>query len=350
MFQYLYYRYWKFKQEFEKDNKIDVFADYCMDATLDATKRKGDKIREKIRHLEAKRKSYLEKRQLIEKNGIILEDNEYHTIRTKVKQLTLLLTLIFLAESGLNYFTSLIAIPLTDETRGLAFTSLRISVAFVVTAIGIVCADHLFEEVMPSKKYKMTEHASKKNYSVVRIMLWLVGLVVIEYMIYYFGLARVEDIEGGIVNNDTAKSLIILSMIVPVVAGGIKWEISNYKDAYRNRRKYDKYKKCIDSIETTIETLKEKENSYFQKKTNDYWHTFNRIKSFKEYFNKKKGQDTPELSEKQNFAVDYDGYYLRALNIYNQHKEKQDAIQRTKLSINDIEVGRKIGQENEKVL
>lgn len=327
MLAYWYYRFWKYRTEFEKDNKVDSFAEYNMGATVNKTKKKGDKIRERIRHLADKKKNYRNKIDGIEKGGgKILEDDEYHTIRAKVKRLGMLLTIIFLAESGLNYFTALIAIPLTDETRGLAFTLLRLSVAFVVTAAGIVCADQLFEEILPAKKYKMEEANAKKKFNIIRMILWLFGLVVIEYMIYHFGLARVEDIEGGVVNSDTAKSLIILSMVIPIVAGGIGWEISNYRDAYLNRKNFDRFTQLINKIDNKIELMKAKENSYFQKQTTSYWAGFNRLRAFKEFYNNKKSIETAPLSDKHKYAIDYDSFYAEALKRYNKHKEERAMI------------------------
>lgn len=348
MFTYYYYRYWKYKTEFEKDNKVDLFAEYNMGATVDNIKKKGDLIREQIRHRIDKKKNCRNKIESIERGGgIILEDDEYHTIRAKVNRLSLLLICIFLSESGLNYFTSLIAIPLTDETRGLSFTLLRIAVAFVVTAIGIVCADQLFEEILPAKKYKAEATNDKMKFNIVRVILWLIGLIVIEYMIYHFGLARVEDIEGGIVNNDTAKSLIILSMIIPVVAGGIGWEISNYRDAYWNRKKFDLYTLQISKIDSDIEVLKERENNFFQKITTAYWAGYNRLKSFKEFYNNRKGQETADLTDSFKYAIDYDSYYSEALNRYDKHKEKRDAIDKIKISSGNAGVGNKIDKPNE---
>lgn len=347
MLIYYYYRFWKYKTEFEKDNKIDLFAEYNMGATVDSIKKKGDLIREQIRHKIDNKKNYRSKIESIENGGgVILEDDKYHTIKSKVNRLSILLILISLSESGLNYFTSLIAIPLTDETRGIAFTLLRLAVAIVVTAIGIVCADHLFEEILPENQYGKEVANVKKKYNIVRLILWLIGLIVIEYMIYHFGLARVEDIEGGIVNNDTAKSLIILSMVIPVVAGGIGWEVSNYKDAYWNRKKFDQYTFQINKIDSEVEVLKEKENNYFQKITTAYWAGFNRLRSFKEYYNKRKGQETAELSESYRYAEDYDSYYAEVLIRYDKHKEKRDAIDKLKIPISHGKISSKIENQN----
>jgi len=346
MLRYLYYRHWKFRPEFEKDNRIDPFAVYCMDATQDAVKRKGDKIRKYIRNLTDRKKSFIEKRERIPKD-MILENDEYYNIRSKIRRLRFILILIFLAESGLNYFTSLIAIPVTDETKGIAFTLLRIALALVVTAIGIVCADQFFEEILPSKKYGVKEVTPPKKFNPMRMLVWLVGLVVIEYMIFHFGLARVNDIEGGAVNGDTAKSLIILSMVIPIVAGGIGWEISNFRDAYRNRRLYDRYTNCINHIDNKLENLRETENGYFQKKTNNYWHTYNRLKNFKEYYNSKKQRENVALLKENEFATDYDRVYAESLRRYNKHKEKQDAIERTKINTSETTPGKKIGQDSD---
>ena len=88
------------------------------------------------------------------------------------------------------------------------------------------------------------------------------------------------------------------------------------------------------------------DNNYFQKVTTAYWAGFIRLSSFKEYYNHKKGNETADLSGKYRYAIDYDSYYTEALDRYNKHKEKRDAIDKLKISSGLHGVGNKIGQEN----
>lgn len=351
MLNYWWYRHYYWRQEFEKDAKVDVFATYYLSTNLGRIKERCDRIRENVRELRSKRATWSDARDKLLRDGRLLQDAEFHNVGSKYRRLFLVLGLIALSESGLNYFTAMIAIPATGILSGLVGTLLRTSVAITVTVFAILGAEQLFEELLPSKKYGRTPEEAARDQqersSWVRVVLWSIILIGTEYMIYRFGLARVHDIEGGKVNPDTAQALIVLSMIVPIVGGGIAWELTNIRDAYKNRLLFDGLGRRINDADITIEKLCARENSYFQEETNDWWRTFNRIKSFKEYFNAKKGRETPPLDAEHRFATDHVAFYNETLALYNQHKEKQDALGKLKIDASAVAsiVGGKIGQD-----
>ncbi len=259
MLDYLYYRFVRFREEFEKDNRVDVFALYYMSTNLRNIKNRGDKIREEIRATASERARWRNECDSLEKEANLLKDAEFHTVATKYRRLLLVLVLIALGESGLNYFTAMIAIPAAGVLAGGVGDALRLSAALMITLFGIFGAEQLFDEVLPTKKYGEDIEAARAKQrlgaSWVRAVLWGAVLVGTEYMVYHFGLVRVRDIEGGRVDPDIVKSIIVLSMIVPVVGGGLSWELSNIRDSYKNRIRYDRYRARISRADTNIETL-----------------------------------------------------------------------------------------------
>lgn len=348
MFPYIWYRYLYFPQLFVKDNRVDDFAEVYMSSNLEAMKDKGDKIRERVRSTRSNRMKWSAVRDALLRDGRLLQDEDFHTVASKYHRLVLILSLIFLAESGLNYFTALIAIPAAGGLSGAFGTILRVAAAVVVTVVGIVGAEVFFDEVLPSEKYGKDAEERRHARNWARAMLWGALLLGTEFMIYHFGLLRVRDIGAGKTDPDIAYSIVVLSMIVPVIAGGIAWEVGNIHDAYKNRLKCDRLAHRIDRADTHIETLNEQENSYVQRETNAYWRTFIKLKGFKEYYNHKRQAETAPLSAERAYAASYETFYGEALLRYNQHKEKQDALGRAlKLDAGNYGiVGRKIGQDN----
>ena len=350
MLTYWWYRHIHRRQEFEKDAGVDAFAGYYLSANLKSIKGRGDRIREVIRELRARRLAWTEERKKLLEEGNLLRDAEFHNVSSKYQRYFLILTLIAISESGLNYFTAMIAIPEAGILAGLLGTVLRLIVAVTVTVFAIVSAEQLLDDVLPAKKYG-GEHAEAGR-SALRAptgttVLWGIILVGTEFMIYKFGWARANDIDAGHVNRETAQALISLSMIVPLVGGGLAWELSNIRDAYKNRLRFDELGRLIARADLNVEKLAEKENSFFQKETNDWWYTFSRVKSFKEYFNTRIGQKTLPLSAEHQYARDLGAFYAESLRLYNQHKERQDALGNLKIDVgSDVRAGTKLGQDN----
>jgi uncharacterized membrane protein (DUF485 family) len=293
MFSYLWYRFIYFPELFVKDNRVDDFAEVYMSSNLELMKDKGDKIRERVRATRSSKLKWSAGRESLLKDGRLLQDDRFHSVASKYRRLIVILSLIFLAESGLNYFTALIAIPAAGGLAGALGTVLRVAAAIVVTVVGIVGAEVFFDEVLPSEKYGTDAAEGRHTRNWARAVLWGTVLVGTEFMIYHFGLLRVRDIGAGKVDPDIAYSIIILSMIVPVIGGGIAWEVSNILDAYKNRLKFDRLSRQVDRADTRIETLNEQENSYLQRETNAYWRMYNKLRGYKEYYNHKRKVETP---------------------------------------------------------
>lgn len=346
MFTYWWYRHIHFRPEFEKDTGVGAFAEYYMASNLDKIKQKGDAIRKSLRALMSDRARWLEIRDRLAAEGEMASDADLPEVAAKYRRLLTLLIFVFVGETGLNMFTAMIAIPTAGIFAGIMGDFVRFAIAVVVTAAGIVAAEMLFHEILPSNAYarSVTKRPSRSR-SWPRAAVWALVLFGVEYMIYHFGLARVSDVGGGHVNIDIAKSLIVLSMIVPIVGGGIAWELMGIHSPYKNRVKHDASVRRIDRASTLIEGLREKENGFFQQKTNDYWYTYTRVRSFKEYFNAKKQLKTLPLTSDTHYAATYESFYSEALKRYSSHKEKQDPLAVKLDSTNAGVLGRKVGQD-----
>lgn len=348
MITYWWYRHIHFRPEFEKDNRIDDFAEYYMSSNLRKIKAKGDRIRESVRATRSARAQWSDEREKLLKEPQLVGDADYHSIASKYKRLLALLVLIAVGESGLNMFTATIAMPPAGILAGTLGDVLRMVLAVIVTVGGIVAAEQFLYEVLPSRKYGEGEKAKqhhRKNTSWATMVLWGAVLFGVEAVIYFFGWARVSDIEAGHVNGDIAKALIGVSMVVPIIGGGIAWELRNIHDAYKNRVKLDRLSRRINQADTTIERLCESENGCLQGETIAYWDTYSRIKSFKEYFNSKRNVETAPLAQDRSYAANYSSFYVEAVQRYNQHKERQDPL--LKLPSENLGVvNRKLGQDH----
>ena len=312
MFRHFYNKYFnpRYRLALRDENGKSIYAGYCMNSVEGKTGKKGSKIRESIKALNEKKRNL--KNNLLEVlKHPILENDQYYSLRKKIRMQQFLFWILVFAEFGLNYFTTLIFL----NAKGLMFFIIRIVIALTVTTFAIISTEKFLEEAIPKRK----DHKR----SIPTMLLWFILLVGVEVAIYYFGLVRGQDFESGAVGNDIAKALVLISMLIPIVAGGVRWDLLNYMDVYKNRRTHDKLTKRINSIDTRLEILRERENTHFQQECGDYWHTLNVFCTHKNSYNLKNNIDRESL-ENHKFAKDIDKWKEEAEKRYRAAIKKTD--------------------------
>lgn len=313
MIKYIFNRFFnpKYRLALKDLNGKSIYADYCINKVENRAGSSGAKIRKKITKLIEKRNRYEGQLEQVEKHTI-LENDKYHSLRKKIRLQQFLFWILVIAEFGLNYFTTLIFL----NSPGALFLIIRIAIAVAATAVGIITTEKLLEELLPKKRYKEIEDADEpKKRSILTLLMWLLLLIGFEVSIYYFGLIRGHDFESGSVGGDISKALVLISMLIPLVAGGIYWDILNYTDVYRNRRKFDKLNFRINRINKKQAILVEKENTCFQRISNYYWDCLCFFNNHKNLYNRRKKIEFEDL-ENHRFASDIDSFKIEAQKRY----------------------------------
>jgi hypothetical protein len=313
MFKQFYNTYFNklYSNALKQDKGKAVYAGHCMDGCESQNLKKGEKIREQVKALKEKRRNLRDRLNKITEYTILGNDR-YFSMRKKVRMQQFLFWVLVIAELGLNYFTTLIFL----SADGLLFFLIRIFIAITVTALAIIATEKFLEEAIPKNK--------NHNKSISTIIFWALLLVGIEVAIYYFGLVRGHDFESGAIGSEISSALVLITMIIPIVAGGVRWDLLGNIDIYKNRRMYDKLKQKINSTTTKIELLIEKENTYFQKECSDYWHTLRIFCAHKNLYNK--SHDIPEETlDKHKYASDLDNFKKEAEKRYNAMINKSDS-------------------------
>ena len=153
----------------------------------------------------------------VNKNDL-LSDNDFYSARRKVRIGTFLVTGILVTEGLLNYFSTLVFI--SGEDFGIAM--LRWLIAIVLTLGAIASAERFMEAILPIKKHGST---TSRPRSILMVVLWSVLFVGVEIAIAGVSEARARDIEGGRTGGLLYFGFIILSMTLPLIAGGISWDL-----------------------------------------------------------------------------------------------------------------------------
>ena len=304
MFNGIYYHS-AFSTDVGNPNGLKRFAERCITTLIDQVKNKSTSLRQSIQDMERKLSATQTYLKGIEKADV-LSDNDFYSARRKVRIGTFLVTGILLTEGLLNYFSTLVFI--SGEDLGIAL--LRWLIAIVLTLGAIATAERFMEAILPIKRHGET---STRPRSIVMIVLWSVLFVGIEIAISGVAEARARDIEGGHTGGLLYYGFIILSMTLPLVAGGISWDLLHVYDSYKYTRKYNIARRVYESVDRQIKIIIQRLEDYYNVHLNQAWNRYNDFRSYKENYNLRRGMtenlDGHFASEFKTFKTEADQRY-----------------------------------------
>jgi hypothetical protein len=280
MFNGIVYRS-AYQSDLKNPNGLKRFAERCLSTLLDNVKKKSTAMRQGIQEMERRlnaARTYL--------SGVrrsdLLQENDFFSARRKVRIGTFLVSSIMVTEGLLNYFSTLVFI--SGEDIGIVL--LRWLIAIVLTLGAIASAERFIEAILPIKKHG--EPIARPR-SVVMIVLWSVLFLGVEIAIAGVSEARARDIEGGHTGGLLYYGFIVLSMTLPLIAGGISWDLLHVYDSYKYTRKFNIMMRTHDSTERQITITMQRLEDYYNMRLNESWHQFNNFRSFKENYNLRRG-------------------------------------------------------------
>ncbi|MBN1182383.1 MAG: hypothetical protein JXB49_08865 [Bacteroidales bacterium] len=251
------------------------------------------------------KKLEVEKENLLSQKDLVLDNpllgpSEFHSISKKIKLDEILFYFICVSEIFLNYISTLIFIP----GEGLLFGALRFCISFVLTGAAIITSEKLIESLFPIYEEK---EGHKHNYKMTIMLIIL--LMGVEISIIGVASKRAYDIEGNHESGWLYYGFIILSMVLPLIAGAIRWYILKYWDAYKNTLKLYFVENKLTKLEAEICTNEEKAQGIYQKNVNAYFYTFTSFQTCKQNYNVKKGIEEDISS---HFCFDFNSFQKEA--------------------------------------
>lgn len=280
MFSGTYYR-GALATDLRNPNGLKRFAETCISNLIDQVKNKSTSLRQGIQDMERKRnatRAYLD----TVRRQDLLSDNDFFSGRRKVRIGTFLIAGIVLTEGLLNYFSTLVFI--SGEDLGIAL--LRWLIAIVLTLGAIASAERFMEAILPIRKHNETTTQPR---SILMIVLWSVLMVGVEIAIAGVSEARARDIEGGHTGGLLYFGFIILSMALPLIAGGISWDLLHVYDSYKYTRKFNIAQATWETVDRQIKITVQRLEDHYNVRLNQAWKRFNDFRSFKENYNLRRG-------------------------------------------------------------
>ncbi len=330
------YLWFRFLSIFKNIDGLKLFAEHSRDWLIEKTTQKSISFLLKYEKLLVVKKHLLERSDRALSQPLVDYD-DFFSIKKKVMMQSFLFWAIVLAEGFLNYISTLIFMP----GEGLAFTFLRWGIAIVLTGAGVIIAEKLIESILPIIPYKRQPTGKVKN--IIAIILWGFLIICIEIAIVGVSEARARDIEGGTGSKILYFGFIILSMVLPLVAGATRWDLMHYIDAYKNTLLKHKIEYRLMKLDLVLKKIDERNALDYKLQCTKYWDIFIDFRIRKENYNRKK---KIEEDVSNHFCRDYDAFLNEVDLRYDEDIRERIITHMNKIAGGDTGVGNKLGQQS----
>lgn len=324
MFKYLYWRFIRFPGDFKNYTGISGFGEKCQSMLVNEV---NDGL-EKIDRQRGVNKQRIEEigHELDElANYPKLGDDRFQRVQSSLRLFNFAFWVLVLSEFGLNYFTTYIIFD--SSKAGLFWLIMRLAISLTITGMAIIGAELLLESAFPYapaqviNKDENSEAKSDKpetQREIGKIILFGGVFLLAEAVIYFVGLSRAHTFESGGVGSEIAVAMVLLSMVIPIAAGAVRWQRGKDLDAYKNRLQEKKLINLEGALRKAISALDSQEANLFKDKTNNYWGVFNTFKIFKENYNRKNGIDEKYMENPEN-------HFLKNFDVFQEEGRKRCA-------------------------
>lgn len=213
--------------------------------------------------------------------------------------------------------------------------------ALVLAGGGLVITERLIESIVPRTRLE-SEAIEMPTIT----LLWVVLLVAVELAI--LGLVEVRADQLALAQESTLLyfSFILLSMLLPVIAGAVRWHTMGYYSAYKTTGAHRQIDSRLAQIDSILRQNEEYESNFYKINSIAYWDLVNEFKTHKDLYNQKHG-----LVERLDghFSRDYNAWQSEAYKRYEADIRDVTSLSMRRLATSDQATGHKIGQASDKL-
>lgn len=215
--------------------------------------------------------------------------------------------------------------------------------AIVLTGGGLIVSERLIETMIP--RPTVTRKDFEEIGSAVAV-LWAVLLVGIELAILGITEVRADLLGAGQQSGALYFGFIALAMMLPIIAGAIRWDAMRYIDAYKTTRAHRDIDSRLAQIDSILRQNEEYESNFYKIRSIEYWDQLNEFRTYKDLHNEKY-----DMVEKLNghFAQSYDTFQREAYKRYESDLRDLTTTSMRRLEISERPAGKKIGQVSQKL-
>jgi hypothetical protein len=268
----------------------------------------------------------------------MLSAGEFFSVRRRLWANNFIITAVVLA-SIFMIFASVSAFMQEDSGMG-GFLQWMVSIilASVLTGGGLIVTARVVESLIPPRRHE-TEEIGRPV-----AILWAILFVGIELAI--LGITEVQAKTLSTAQNSGVlyTGFIAFAMMLPVIAGMIRWDAMRFIDAYKTTRAHREIDSRLAQIDSILRQNEEYESNFYKIRSIEHWDLINEFRTYKDLYNERIGI-VEQLSG--HFAQTYDAYQREAYKRYESDLRDMNATSMRRLEIaGEIQAGRKIGQIN----
>ncbi len=319
------------------EHGVKKFAEMCMGQLIRKVTKKSAFFREMNENLLVE-KANLRVRQDELTEQSLLNPGQFFSVRRRVWANSLLLTGI-IAASFFLYHISVMAF-VGPETGLSDFMRWIVSaiMALTLTGGGLIVVERLLESVIPNGPEDDDVAVRRRAVSV----LWVFLLIGIELSILGIVSVRADSFADASGSGLLYYGFLALSLLLPIIAGTIRWDAMQYVDRYKTTRANRQIDSRLAQIDSILRQNEEYESNFYKMRSISYWDQLNEFKTYKDVYNDK--HDIVE-SLAGHYAQSYDSFQAEAHKRYESDIRDITAKSMRKLETTDRRpVGSKLGQ------
>ena len=320
------------------EHGVKKFAEMCMGQLTRRVTKKSAFYREMNENMLVE-KANLRRREEELQEKPMLDAGEFFSVRRRLWANGFLVSAVLLAGVFLNYVAVSAFIPEEAAVSGFLRWFVSGVLAIVLMGGGLIVAERLLESIIPRRSLR-TEGLYEAIQSVAP--LWATLLIAIELAIL-----GISEVRASMLTETTGSAIVYygfisLSMMLPLVAGAIRWDAMQFIDVYQTTLALRQIDSRLAQIDSILRQNEEYESNFYKIKSISYWDLLNEFKTFKDVYNQRKGL-SEDLSH--HFAQTYDSFQSEANKRYQA--DIRDITSRSLRKLELVErkpAGSKIGQ------
>jgi hypothetical protein len=341
MFRKLYFSS-RYGTYLHSEHGVKKFAEMCMGQLIRKVTKKSAFYREHNENMLVE-KANLRMRQDELNEQALLNPGEYFSVRRRVVANSVIMIGVVAAAFFLYHISVMAFVgPEAGLAEGLRWI-VSATLALVLAGGGIVVTERLIESVMPTR---IEDEVTSLRRNAIAV-LWAILLIGITLSIL-----GVASVRAGLLADAADSSMLLygfltLSLLLPIIAGTIRWDAMQHIDAYKTTRVHRQIDGRLAQIDSVLRQNEEFESNFFKLKSIAYWDMLNEFKTYKDVYN-----DRNDIVESLagHFAQNYDSFQAEANKRYESDIRDITTKSIRKLDSGEkMAVGAKLGQASSRM-
>lgn len=342
MFRRLFFKT-RYGSYLRSDHGIKKFAEMAMGQLIRKVTKKSAFYREMNENLLVEKANLrMRAEELYEQP--MLNAGEFFSARRRLWANNFIIGATILASIFIIFISVSAFLGADPEVSGFLQWSVAAVLAIVMTGGGLIVTERLVESFIPRRspaREDLDEYGKEISF------LWIILLIGIELGILGITEVRAEQLGTRQASGILYFGFITLSMLLPVIAGTIRWDAMRYIDRFKTTRAHREIDSRLAQIDSILRQNEEYESNFYKIRSIEYWDLLNEFRTYKDLYNEK--HDMVEHLG-GHFAQSYDAFQREAYKRYESDLRDFMSPSMRRMDIGgERPAGKKIGQTEGKL-